>query len=147
MAYLQPPWFTRSVFNRLALATKISGSVSLSVRRRNSDDWQRIPVIPVSVDGDTYLVSTHGESDWVKNVRAHPRIVLDSAVARAVEIPADERHAVIDAYRHKAGRAVATYFRRLPENRDHPVFALKPAGAVGTTEAAIPSHPSPTRCD
>jgi hypothetical protein len=42
----------------------------------------------------------------------------------AREMPAPQRPPILTAYQHKAGRAVAGYFRKLPGPADHPVFAL-----------------------
>ena len=131
MAYLKPPWFTVRVFNRIAMATGISGSETLTLTRRSTGAQQRIPVLTVTLDGTRYLVSTRGESQWVRNLRANPDVTLatraGAAALRAVEIPVDQREPVLAAYRDKAGRAVAGYFRDLPEPADHPVFALTPA--------------------
>jgi hypothetical protein len=75
-------------------------------------------------------VSTRGESQWVKNVRADPTVTLTTKsgaktyVAR--EMPAPQRQPILTAYQHKAGRAVVGYFRKLPDPEDHPVFALSP---------------------
>lgn len=127
MAYLKPPWFTARVFNRIAMATGLSGSVTLTVARRSGAP-QRIPVIPVDVNGTKYLVSTRGESDWVHNIREEPAVTLTtrgkSISYTAAELPVDRREQVLEAYRQKAGRAVAGYFRTLPHAADHPVFAL-----------------------
>ncbi|MGA8546808.1 MAG: nitroreductase/quinone reductase family protein, partial [Mycobacterium sp.] len=76
MAYLKPPWFTVKVFNRIAMATGISNSETLTVTKRGSAEQQHIPVVTVEVDGTRYLVSTRGESQWVKNVRANPGVTL-----------------------------------------------------------------------
>ena len=128
MAYLKPPWFTVKVFNRIAMATGISNTETLTVTKRGSRDPQQIPVVTVDVGGTRYLVSTHGESQWVKNVRAHPTVTLTGKsgavtyVAR--ETPASERQPILTAYQQKAGRAVDGYFRKLPDPADHPVFAL-----------------------
>jgi deazaflavin-dependent oxidoreductase (nitroreductase family) len=128
MAYLKPPWFTVKVFNRIAMATGISNSETLTVTKRGSNEPQQIPVVTVNLDGTRYLVSTRGESQWVKNVRANPTVTLSnksgavSYVAR--EIPAPQRQPILTAYQKKAGRAVDGYFRKLPDPADHPVFAL-----------------------
>lgn len=128
MAYLKPPWFTAKVFNRIAMAAGISGSETLTVKRRGSGQDQQIPVITVEVDGITYLVSTRGESQWVRNVRAAPTVTLASKAGAvtymAVEVPVDQREPILAAYRAKAGKAVEGYFRKLPAPADHPVFAL-----------------------
>ena len=76
MAYLKPPWFTVRVFNRIAMATGVSNTETLTVTKRGSGESQQIPVVTVEVGGTRYLVSTRGESQWVKNVRANPTVTL-----------------------------------------------------------------------
>ena len=136
MAYLKPLWFTVKVFNRIAMATGVSNSETLSVTKRGSGEPQHIPVVTVDVGGTSnlgfnHLVSTRGESQWVKNVRANPTVTLTTKsgavtyVAR--EIPAPQRQPILTAYQHKAGGAVDGYFRKLPDPVDHPVFALTAA--------------------
>jgi deazaflavin-dependent oxidoreductase (nitroreductase family) len=130
MAYLKPPWFTARIFNKIAMATGISGSETLTVTRRSSGQHQQIPVLTVDVGGTKYLVSTRGEAQWVKNVRATPRVTLTTrsgaATYQAAEIPPDQRGPVLTAYQAKGGKAVVGYFRSLPDPADHPVFALAP---------------------
>jgi hypothetical protein len=43
MAYLKPPWFTAKIFNRIAMATGISNSETLTVTNRSSGEPQNIP--------------------------------------------------------------------------------------------------------
>ncbi|MDT5411476.1 MAG: hypothetical protein QOG14_3696 [Mycobacterium sp.] len=40
MAYLKPPWFTAKVFNRIAMATGISNTETLTVTKRGSKEQQ-----------------------------------------------------------------------------------------------------------
>jgi hypothetical protein len=131
MAYLKPPWFVVNVFNKIAMATGISGSETMVVTSRVSGQEQQIPVISVDVDGTRYLVSTRGESQWVKNLRANPGVTLKrrgiGARFVASEIPVSSRGPILDAYRVKAGKTVEGYFAKLPDPADHPVFSLKPA--------------------
>ena len=47
MAYLKPPWFTAKVFNRIAMATGISNTETLTVTKRGSKEQQHIPVVTV----------------------------------------------------------------------------------------------------
>jgi deazaflavin-dependent oxidoreductase (nitroreductase family) len=128
MAYLKPPWFTVKVFNRIAMATGVSNSETLTITKRGSGEPQDIPVVTVDVGGTRYLVSTRGESQWVKNVRANPTVTLTSKSGAATyvarETPTSEREPILTAYQQKAGRAVDGYFRQLPDPADHPVFAL-----------------------
>lgn len=134
MAYLKPPWFVTNVFNKIAMATGIAGSETLTLTGRGSGDEQQIPVISVDVDlGDgvaKYLVSTRGESQWVKNLRVNPVLTLKTRTATArfaaAEIPVDQRNPVLAAYRVKAGKQVDGYFAKLPDPADHPVFRLTP---------------------
>ena len=64
----------------------------------------------------------------MKNVRANPTATLTTktgaATYHAHETPSPQRQPILSAYQKKAGRAVAGYFRKLPDPADHPVFAL-----------------------
>ena len=128
MAYLKPPWFTRAIFNKVAMATGIGGSETLTVTRRVSKQPQQIPVVVPEVDGVKYLVSTRGETEWVKNVRAIPDVTVGDQKYVATEIPVEQRGPVIAAYRPTAGKVVEGYWRQLPDDADHPVFALTAKG-------------------
>jgi deazaflavin-dependent oxidoreductase (nitroreductase family) len=128
MAYLKPPWFTAKIFNRIAMATGISNSETLTVTKRGSGEPQNIPVVTVELGGTKYLVSTRGESQWVKNVRANPNVTVSNKSGAkkylAHETAVSERQPILTAYQQKAGKVVEGYFRKLPEPADHPVFAL-----------------------
>jgi len=131
MAYLKPGSFTVKVANKVAMRTTLWGVHTLRVARRNSAQTQDLPVIPVEVDGHLYIVSTRGESDWVRNVRAAGRVALgqqgDLRDYTVAEVPVAEREPVITAYRKKAGREVEQYWKKLPDPADHPLFRLAPA--------------------
>jgi deazaflavin-dependent oxidoreductase (nitroreductase family) len=128
MAYLKPPTFTSKVFNPIAAKLGLSGSAELVVNGRRTGTPRSVPVIPVEVDGALYVVSTRGEAEWVRNLRAagtaelrgrhHPGRYL------AEEIGTDERPPVLAAYRAKVGGMVEGYFSKLPDRGDHPVFRL-----------------------
>jgi hypothetical protein len=124
MAYLKPPWFTAKIFNKFAMATGIGNSETLTVTRRVSKQPQQIPVVVPEVDGVKYLVSTRGETEWVKNVRADPNITLGGTKYVAEEIPVEQRAPILAVYKPKAGKIVDGYWRKLPDDADHPVFAL-----------------------
>jgi len=125
--YIKPSWFFARIFNRIALATGAVKSEPLTVTKRRSKLPQTIPMTPVDVDGVKYLVSVRGETDWVRNVRADPHVRLtksDTIDYVAKEMPVDARKPILDAYRATASKATARFFRQLPEDADHPVFAL-----------------------
>lgn len=126
MAYLKPPWFTAKVFNKIAMAFGIGGSTTLTVTKRGSKQPQQIPVVVPEVEGVKYLVSTRGESEWVRNVRAFPDVKLGANGYVAAEVPVEQRAPIIAAYRPLAGKVVEGYWRQLPDDADHPVFALRP---------------------
>ena len=128
MSYLKPPALTAKVFNKLAMRSAMWGVHTLEVARRKTGSPQRVPVIPIEHDGTLYVVSTRGEAEWVRNVRAAGALRLgrkgDFTTYRAAEVPVDERSGIIAAYRAKAGREVNGYFTKLPADADHPVFRL-----------------------
>jgi hypothetical protein len=126
MAYLKPPAFVSKIFNPIAMRFGIGGSTELAIQRRRSGTTQKIPVVPVDVDGTRYVVSARGESQWVRNLRAAGRAELGGQAFAAVEVPVAERDPIIAAYRAKAGRAVANFWKQLPDAADHPTFRLEP---------------------
>ena len=132
MVYEKPPFFVRSVFNPMAMATGISGTCTLITPGRTSGEARKVPVIPVEHEGARYIVSTRGDSDWVRNARSSGTIELacrkgPTGQFRAVEVPVEQREDIITAYRAKAGRTVETYWRKRPDAVDHPTFRLEPA--------------------
>lgn len=130
MAYLKATALTRHVANPLAMRLGARGVATLTVVGRRTGDPRKVPVIPVEVDGNRYVVSPYGESDWVRNLRAAGGGELRSKghteVFRPTEVPVEERGPVIARYREVAGSHVGPYFTRLPDPRDHPVFRVAP---------------------
>lgn len=134
MAYLKPPLFVRAVFNRLAMATGASGTMTLVVRGRRTGAEQTVPVIPVDIDGALHVVSTRGESEWVRNVRAAGATGIElrgrhggAGRYTASEVPVGEaRSRIIAAYRRTSGRTSTVYWKKLPDDADHPTFRLEP---------------------
>ena len=127
MAYLKPSATTK-FFNSLAMRSTLWDVHTLEVARRNAAEPQRVPVIPLELDGSLFIVSTRGESDWVKNVRPAGIVRMGQKgnlqTYAATEVPADQRSAVIAAYLKKAGREVNGYWKKLPGDADHPTFRL-----------------------
>ena len=131
MVYPKPPAMVTKVFNRLAMHSALGDVHTLEVCRRNAVDPQRVPVIPVEHEGSLFVVSTRGEADWVKNVRAAGQIRLGQKgqfeTYATTEVPPEEREGILKAYRKKAGREVNGYWKKLHGNPDHPTFLLTPA--------------------
>jgi len=124
MVDLKTPAMVTKIFNKLAMHSTLWDVHTLEVARRNAIDPQRVPVIPLEYDGSLFVVSTRGESDWAKNVRAAGVVRLGQkgnfTTYAATEMPADGPDSILTAYRKKAGREVHGYWKRLPGEPDHP---------------------------
>src|SRR4051812_16698804 len=114
MAYLKPPAFTAKVFNPIAAKLGLSGSAELVVAGRRTGAPRSVPVIPVEVAGALYLSPTGGGAGWGRTLRAWGGGELRGRPPpgryTAVELAADQRPPVLDAYRAKAGGMVKGYF-------------------------------------
>lgn len=129
MAYLRPSAFERTVFSKIAMAFGIGGSTTLIVPGRRSGKPVKLPVNPIEVDGARYLVSTRGEGQWVRNLRAagmkgELRRKGKAEQFVATEVATAERQPIVDAYRAKVGKYVDRYWAALPDAADHPVFRI-----------------------
>ena len=127
--------------------------ILLEVPGRRSGVVRRTTLVRVVCNGEHYVVALAGESEWVRNVRAAGgQVVLGRSqrrAARLVEVPPQQRAAVIRAYLLRWGRragsgAVAReahfYFgvsaeaslREIQDVVDHyPVFRIEYAGDAG----------------
>jgi len=55
-----------------------------------------------------------------------PNVSLGGKKFVAAEVPVEQRAPIIAAYRPLAGKVVEGYWRQLPDDADHPTFALTP---------------------
>ena len=131
MVYLKPPARITKIFNKLAMHSTLWDVHTLEVARRNAVDPQRVPVIPLQHDGSLFVVSTRGESEWVKNVRVAGKVRLGQKgqfeTYATTEVPADGRADILAAYRKKAGRELTGYWKKIPGAADQPTFKLTPS--------------------
>lgn len=106
----RPGWIAK-FFNRMwanAAAKKVmdNGLVALEVIGRKSGQVVSFPLVMVTVDGQQYLASMLGESQWVRNVRAADgKAVLRRGRRESVrlqEIPVSLRAPILKAYLHAA---------------------------------------------
>ncbi|MFJ4963124.1 nitroreductase/quinone reductase family protein [Streptomyces sp. NPDC088729] len=117
----------------------VLGTAELSVRGRTSGRMQRIPVNPHSYEGERYLVSARGHSQWVRNMRVagggELRVGRRTRAFSAAEIADDERKArIVRAYLERWGWEVDQYFQGITAKStdaeilaacpDHPVFRI-----------------------
>jgi deazaflavin-dependent oxidoreductase (nitroreductase family) len=61
--------FNETVAALTRLGISIWGSRVLSVRGRKSGEWRSTPVNPLTYEGQRYLVSPRGHTQWVRNLR------------------------------------------------------------------------------
>ncbi|HET7476421.1 MAG TPA: nitroreductase/quinone reductase family protein [Dermatophilaceae bacterium] len=132
---MRPSPITVRLLNRLVLRTALWDVYALEVPRGRTGGVQRVPVVPVDVGEDRFVVSNFGESAWVRNLRAAGVLTLarkgERTTYQAVEVPVERRGPVLRAYRAKAGWQVAYYFWRRPDPADHPVFSLRRTPPTG----------------
>jgi deazaflavin-dependent oxidoreductase (nitroreductase family) len=147
--YLKPPWMQRHVGNRLAPLFRRSLLSNLSVRGRRTGRWHTVPVAVLEHEGERYLVSYRGESDWALNLRASHRARLSHRGSveeiTVVEVPVGERAALLEVYSARYGKlpTVAGVLRALPDPADHPIFRL---GASESSIKRVPRRASDGEC-
>src|SRR5580658_5733038 len=144
--YNRPGAVMRRVANPLLVfglraGISVWGARALEVRGRKSGQVRRTPVNLLKYEGQDYLVSPRGDTQWARNVRAdNGRLVLALGRRRqeltARELADDEKPPVLRAYLKKwkmevgmffdgvsAGSSEADLLRIAPK---HPVFVLVP---------------------
>jgi hypothetical protein len=106
----RPNWIAkilnRGIANSASKSISPDGVVALEVVGRKSGRMVSFPVVMTVVDGQRYLASMLGESQWVRNVRAAGgKAVLRNGGYEDVqleEIPANKRAPLLKAYLHAA---------------------------------------------
>jgi deazaflavin-dependent oxidoreductase (nitroreductase family) len=120
----------RNVGNRLAPLFRGGLISKLSVRGRRSGRWHTVPVVVLEHEGERYLVSYRGESDWARNLGASLRARLTKRgrveEIAVVEVPIAERAALLELYSARYGKmpTVVGVLRALPDPADHPIFRI-----------------------
>jgi len=107
---------------------------ALTVQGRRSGTPHTVPIGgPFEFEGARYLVSGRGNTAWARNLRAagwgELRMHGRAEPFHAVEVIGSQRERVIAAYRKALGRSVGSFFARIPDPGDHPVFRIEPAKA------------------
>ncbi|HEX3794794.1 MAG TPA: nitroreductase family deazaflavin-dependent oxidoreductase [Acidimicrobiales bacterium] len=143
--YKRPDWFTRNVMNpflnlMMRLGISVLGSRVLEHRGRRSGQLHHTPVNLLTIEGQEYLVSPRGESEWVRNVKAaNGHLVLAIGRRRhiytATEVPVADRVEILRTYLRRWKFEVGMFFDGVgPDSTDeefaavaaqHPVFALR----------------------
>jgi deazaflavin-dependent oxidoreductase (nitroreductase family) len=111
----------------------------LEVRGRKSGRTISLPVDPLDLDGQRYLVCARGNSNWARNVRAAGEIMLVRAMRRlryaARELSPESRPPILKGYLDRFAGEVQRFFP-VPKGSSvesfvdlaprYPVFALQP---------------------
>lgn len=146
--YDAPGRITRTLMNPLVatltrLGLPLAGSAVLAVRGRTSGEVRTTPVNPLRVDGQRYLVSPRGHTQWVRNVRVSGecelRVGRRAERVRATELaPTDPAVvAVLRAYLTAWAWEVGAFFDGVDASSPdedllaaapkHPIFVIDPA--------------------
>jgi len=124
---------TPRIANRLIspLIMRLGVATTLVVEGRTSGRARSVPVAPIEVAGQRYLVAYPGLSHWARNLRAVGRGELRRRGAVeafvAFEVDGAERDRVVDAYRAAAPGYVRKVFEKIPAPADHPTFRIEPS--------------------
>lgn len=129
----RPGWIAK-ILNRMwanAASKKVmdNGLVALEVIGRKSGQVVSFPLVMATVDGQRYLASMLGESQWVRNVRASKgKAVLRRGGRENVqleEIPTDQRAPILKAYLNAAPGARP----HVPVDKDAPLAEFEKIAA------------------
>jgi deazaflavin-dependent oxidoreductase (nitroreductase family) len=102
----------------------------LAVRGRTSGQWRTAPVAVLAYEGEEYLLSAYGRTEWSRNLRGsgagrltQRRRTEDIEVE---EVPADQVAPLMAEYLRQFGNLpnVSKTFARLPDPADHPAFRI-----------------------
>ena len=143
--YAKPGWFTTHVFNPLvraltAAGVSVWGSRVLAVRGRTTGEVRTTPVNLLSYDGNRYLVSPRGNTQWVRNLRVagegELRVGRRTERFRAAEVADADKPPILRAYLKRWKVEVGVFFGGVSATSsaedlleiapNHPVFRLMP---------------------
>jgi deazaflavin-dependent oxidoreductase (nitroreductase family) len=140
--YKRPTKLTQ-IFNRITSWFAARGlmpakTVQVEVKGRRSGEMRTMVINSVDYEGQSYFVSTRGESEWVRNVRAAGgEVVIQRAGrkrARLEELPAEQRAPIIKKYLGENAMVTRRQFEMDPKAPlsefegiadRHPVFRIE----------------------
>ena len=142
--FKRPGWFTKNVFNRIVavltrMGISVLGSRVLEVRGRTSGRPRRTPVNLLRLEGEQYLVSPRGHTQWVRNLRAsgEGRLLIGPRAERFSATEIDDDHAkvpILRAYLKRWAVEVGVFFEGVGASSSeeellaiaprHPVFQI-----------------------
>ena len=117
----------------LRAGVKIGRMSLLTVRGRKSGQPRTTPVWLAEYDGHRFLVSTYGQTNWVRNLRAAGEAILTRGRR-------SERIAVVEVGAKEAA-PVLRYFVSTVPAVVRPSFDVTPASPLSTFEQEVARHP------
>ncbi|MCU1626330.1 MAG: hypothetical protein JWP64_1279 [Pseudonocardia sp.] len=113
----------------------VAGSRVLAVRGRTSGEWRTVPVNPMTVDGERYLVAPRGHTQWVRNMRAagggELRRGRRAEAFTAVELPDADKPPVLREYLRRWAWEVGRFFEGIDAtSSDEELLAVAPGFPV-----------------
>jgi F420H(2)-dependent quinone reductase len=144
MTDFKPGFFTARVFNPILkvlagrLGVNFRGAQVLSVQGRKSGEWRSIPVNPLTLGGQRYLVAARGETEWVRNIRVSRTARLTfggkTETVRVEEVVDRDKAPILRAYLQIWALEVGRFFRGVGADAPdaelariaphHPVFRI-----------------------
>lgn len=143
--YNRPPAYLTKLVNPILVrlvkrfGMDRTGMEVLRVRGRTSGNSYEIPVNPLTYQGKRYLVSPHGDADWVRNVRAAGSLSIGRkgkyVVQQVREVPDEAKAPILKAYLENWGKSTKSMFGMGKEASleqlvgiatEHPVFEISP---------------------
>lgn len=138
--YLKPDVVSARIFNPLVaglakLGLSIRGSRVLEVRGRTSGEWRAVPVNPLTVGAERFLVAPRGTTQWVRNIRVAEggrlrkgRSIEDFTI---VEVSDADKVPMLRAYLDEWSFEVGKFFEGVTKNStDAELAAIAPGFPV-----------------
>lgn len=123
--YLEPGWLTRNLLNRMVerfakMGVSVRGSRQLAVRGRVSGEWKTVPVNPLELGDERYLVAPRGTTQWVRNIwvsgAGELRLGKKVEPIAVTEIADADKPAVIREYVRRWKAEVGQFFDGIDEH-------------------------------
>jgi len=114
--------FNNTVARLTGLGISLMGSRVLAVRGRKSGELRTVPVNPISVDGQRYLLAPRGQVQWVRNLRVagegELRVGRRTELFRAEEVADSEKVPMLREYLRKWAWESGRFFDGLAASSD-----------------------------
>jgi deazaflavin-dependent oxidoreductase (nitroreductase family) len=113
----------------------IKGSRVLSVKGRTSGEWRSTPVNPLPYEGNMYLVSPRGQTQWVRNMRVagggELRVGRRVESFTATELPDEQKPPLLREYLRRWKFEVGMFFEGVgPDAPDEKLLEIAPGYPV-----------------